>query len=786
MEFDKILDIEPYSLGEEEKTKLLSERLLELTEYHRQNCPEYAAILSSVMYDKNDIKSYKDIPFLPVRLFKEYSLKSVQDEEVVKTMTSSGTSGQAVSKIYLDRNTSSNQQKALVKIVNDYTGSSRMPMIIIDCPSVVKDRKLFSARGAGILGFSIFGSSRFYALNDDMKLDMDGLQQFLDDHKNEKVFIFGFTFMIWQFFYKQLIKLKEDGIVFDLSNAVMIHGGGWKKLINEAVEPVAFKSSLRDICGLEDIHDYYGMVEQTGSIYMQCECGHLHASIFSDVITRRAYDFSECDIGESGIIQVVSSIPQSYPGHSLLTEDEGIVLGVDDCPCGRKGKYFKILGRLKDAEIRGCSDTFASDHNKKTADENVESFVSHDNALNRITYLIGTKDTIKCMDRIVPLKPFSDRVISFLSDLSTAIMKSRGVKRYPDIITLGFWLRRASLQSMKKRFIKEDYLYRFGKGILFHIAPSNVPVNYAYSLFSGLLCGNANIVRVSSKDFEQVRLINSIIEQVLDKHEDIRPYISVVRYERDKEINDKLSALCNLRVIWGGDATINTLRTSPLSARATEIVFSDRYSLSVIDSDVYMKKAGDEGTDEARSRIANDFYNDTYLSDQNACTSPRIVIWIGDSIDIARKTFWDELNKIVINKYELQPVQAVDKLVHAYMAAADGCSVRECESIREKRDNRLIRIEADIPSRKLLNHFGNSGFFYEYCAKDIMEIRDLCDDIRCQTIGYLGNKEMLLPLIESGTKGIDRIVPIGHTMDFDLLWDGYTILDHMSRKIFLS
>ena len=175
MEFDKILDIEPYSLDEEEKTKLLSERLLELTEYHRQNCPEYAAILSSVMYDKNDIKSYKDIPFLPVRIFKEYSLKSVQDEEVVKTMTSSGTSGQAVSKIYLDRNTSSNQQKALVKIVNDYTGSSRMPMIIIDCPSVVKDRKLFSARGAGILGFSIFGSSRFYALNDDMKLDVDGL-----------------------------------------------------------------------------------------------------------------------------------------------------------------------------------------------------------------------------------------------------------------------------------------------------------------------------------------------------------------------------------------------------------------------------------------------------------------------------------------------------------------------------------------------------------------------------------------------------------------------------------
>jgi len=101
------------------------------------------------------------------------------------------------------------------------------------------------------------------------------------------------------------------------------------------------------------------MVEQTGCIYMECECGHLHASNFSDIIIRRPIDFSEANIGEDGIIQVVSTIPESYPGHSMLTEDEGRILGIDDCPCGRKGKYFKINGRLKNAEIRGCSDTYA-------------------------------------------------------------------------------------------------------------------------------------------------------------------------------------------------------------------------------------------------------------------------------------------------------------------------------------------------------------------------------------------------------------------------------------------
>lgn len=360
MTYEEILSIPPFSLDKLEKEKLLTERLVELTKLHQENCPEYARILEAIDFDIDKVQSYKELPFLPVRLFKELELKSVQQEDVVKTMTSSGTTGQAVSKIYLDRATSSNQQKTMVKIVSEFTGSSRMPMIIIDCPSVVKNRAMFSARGAGILGFSIFGAKKIYALDDNMKLDVEGLKEFLDKYKDQKKLLFGFTFMIWQHFYKELLRLKEQGITFDLSNGILIHGGGWKKLVSEAVSHDEFHQRLKDACGLEHIHDYYGMVEQTGCIYMECECGHLHASIFSDVITRRPIDFSEADIGETGIIQVVSTIPESYPGHSLLTEDEGVILGIDDCPCGRKGKYFKINGRLKNAEIRGCSDTYAT------------------------------------------------------------------------------------------------------------------------------------------------------------------------------------------------------------------------------------------------------------------------------------------------------------------------------------------------------------------------------------------------------------------------------------------
>ena len=359
MTLEELLESAPYSLGKEDKHNVLDEYLQNLSKYHYEHSEEYRKMLDGTGVDLNKIQHYEDLPYLPVSLFKDLTLRSVAEDEVIKTMTSSGTTGQAVSRIYLDRNTSANQQKTMVKIVSEFTGSSRMPMIVIDCPSVIKDRTMFSARGAGILGFSIFGSKKIYALDDSMNLDVEGLKEFLTIHKGQRILLFGFTFMIWQHFYKELLRLKEQGVTFDLSNGVMIHGGGWKKLVSEAVSHDEFHQRLKDVCGLTDIHDYYGMVEQTGCIYMECECGHLHASIFSDIITRRPVDFSECEVGEPGIIQVVSTIPESYPGHSLLTEDEGVILGEDDCPCGRNGKYFKINGRLKNAEIRGCSDTYA-------------------------------------------------------------------------------------------------------------------------------------------------------------------------------------------------------------------------------------------------------------------------------------------------------------------------------------------------------------------------------------------------------------------------------------------
>lgn len=357
-EFDAWLDHGPYALKREEKREYLLLRLRKLTEHHQQACEPYRNILQGLGSKVAQIETLEDIPFLPVSVFKTLALKSVLEEEIVKTMTSSGTTGQSVSRIFLDKQTAARQQKTLVRIVSDFTGAARLPMLIIDTPAVMKDRNMFSARGAGILGFSMFGADRCWALTEEMALDVDGINAFLERHQGKPVLLFGFTFMVWQHFYQAL---KASGCPIDLTNGILIHGGGWKKLQSQAVSPLEFADSLHSVCGISKIYDYYGMVEQTGCIYMQCEHGHLHASIFSDVIVRDARTLNPSPQGQPGIIQVVSTIPESYPGHSLLTEDEGVILGEDDCPCGRAGKYFRILGRIKNAEIRGCSDTYAAE-----------------------------------------------------------------------------------------------------------------------------------------------------------------------------------------------------------------------------------------------------------------------------------------------------------------------------------------------------------------------------------------------------------------------------------------
>ncbi len=359
MNIDELLELDCYGIGRKQKQDLLLAQLNRLTMHHRQACPAYERILAAHGIGPEPVTKLEDFYPLPVRLFKEYSLQSCAPDTVIKTMTSSGTTSQRVSRIYLDRLTAGYQSRALVKIIQNYLGKQRLPMLIVDTAAVVKNRSLFSARGAGILGFSTFGRDHTYLLAENMEIDFAVLDDFLEKYSDTGFLIFGFTFMVWQYLYKPL---QAAGRRVNLSNGLLIHSGGWKKLAEQAVDTAAYNQALYDQTGLLKVYNYYGMVEQTGSIFMACDEGHLHAPTAADIIIRDPFSMGPLPVGREGVIQVLSVLPHSYPGHSLLTEDIGVLLGEDSCPCGKKGKYFTVKGRMAQAEIRGCSDAHAFDN----------------------------------------------------------------------------------------------------------------------------------------------------------------------------------------------------------------------------------------------------------------------------------------------------------------------------------------------------------------------------------------------------------------------------------------
>ena len=400
--------------------------------------------------------------------------------------------------------------------------------------------------------------------------------------------------------------------------------------------------------------------------------------------------------------------------------------------------------------------------------------------LDRVAWLCGDKNRALTMPGLPALKPFDDGVVELLNALSRRLMRMPEAKAYPDVVTLGFWCRKASVLGLKGRFASglDDDDIVVGRGVAFHIAPSNVPVNYAYSLVAGLLTGNANVVRIPSREFPQVDIINRALNEVLEDYPELAPYICLVRYERNQEINDVFSAMADTRIIWGGDSTIEEIRKSPLGPRAGEVTFADRYSLAVIDSGAYLAVAD-------KKRLAEDFYNDTFLTDQNACTSPRVVVWLGDDDTVrrAQDEFWDLEHYLVKEKYTFQPIMGVNKLTSGYLAAA----VLGGETIRviPAEDNLIVRVAVSKAALTpaLMDLRDNSGYFYEYTCSDVMDLRDICNDTHCQTIAYLGDREVLMPLLTSGIKGVDRVVPIGKTMDFDLIWDGYNLVERLTRRV---
>jgi hypothetical protein len=354
-ELEQALARPAYALQQGERDDLLLPGLDRLTRHHYEKCLPYRRIIDGYWDGRTEAESLEAVPYLPVSIFKSQLLQSVSEADVRVTLTSSGTTGQAVSRIRLDAATSMIQQRALANSLMHVLGKQRLPMLVIDTDAVFKDPKSMSARGAGVLGLMRYGRDHVFALTPDLEPDFEAVHSFLERVDGKPFFIFGFTFMVWFKFYDLF---RNRGI--NLSNATLIHSGGWKKLAERAVSNEEFRRAFGESFDLTRIHNFYGMVEQIGTIFMEGPGGFLFPPNFADVIVRNPRTFEAASLGEPGLIQVLSLLPHSYPGHSVLTEDLGVLETVSDGRDGWAGKGIRVLGRLPRSELRGCSDVIGA------------------------------------------------------------------------------------------------------------------------------------------------------------------------------------------------------------------------------------------------------------------------------------------------------------------------------------------------------------------------------------------------------------------------------------------
>ena len=387
--------------------------------------------------------------------------------------------------------------------------------------------------------------------------------------------------------------------------------------------------------------------------------------------------------------------------------------------------------------------------------------------MKNVEYLVGSENIIN-----TPLRVYSDEAIEFSALLSKNLMKSETLRQYPDISALAFWCRKSNILKMKDNC--NESKKRLGRGLCFHIAPGNIPINFAFSYMFGLLAGCSNIVRISDKQYPQVEEVCDAVLKTIASFPEVEKRTAFVKYGHDDAITAELCEIADARVIWGGDSTISKIRTMCTKPRCIDICFADRYSICIIDGNSILD------ADEPRmSRLIDNFYNDTYLMDQNACSSQQLIFWQNDSKE-ARDKFWSKLYHFAKNKYKLQTALGMDKYTHMFEDILDGKPIDRVE----RNTNLLYRVELFKLEGNLTELRGKGGYFYEYALENLEEIAPYVTE-KFQTVTYFGidAEEVREFVISSCLRGIDRIVPVGKAMEIGIMWDGFDLIRTLSRYV---
>ena len=390
------------------------------------------------------------------------------------------------------------------------------------------------------------------------------------------------------------------------------------------------------------------------------------------------------------------------------------------------------------------------------------------------------KDKKKILDIVFKskrFKPYDKIICDFIEDLSKKLLSYKNLSDYPDLYYFAFWCRKSNIQKKKNQFLK-NFSNRKSLGLIFHVPPSNIPTNFAYSFIFGLLTGNNNIIRVSKKTEPHSKIILKAIKSISkNKYKEIYNFNHFLYYEKDLLINEKISRSADARMIWGSNQTINSFKKFKTKPYCKDFNFFERFSICLLNSN----KISNLNDFELQNFLKN-FYNDTYLTDQAACSSPRIIYWYGKNIKSIQVFFWSKMLAFLKKQpFSLNEYTAIDKDVFSILNFEKNKDFIKDYFNYENLIN-IINLKK-VPSN-IDNFKGSNGFFYQYDLKKLNEINKTVNR-NYQTLTYFGfsKKQIEKIILNKNLKGIDRAVPVGQSLNLDMNWDGIDLNNCLTREV---
>jgi len=808
MKTDELLDLTPYD-GSQEADRLFMEALQEECVFHYEHNEMYRRFCDRKSFNPHIPFTLDEIPPVSVSVFKElgFKLNSVPKEDLTLALQSSATSG-VPSTIVVDKETAKRQAKAMIKVIGDFIGKDRKPFLIMDIDPRSSYRKLLGARFAAVTGYLRFANKTGYFLKADENnvsyFDVVGIQDYVSSLETDKpVVVFGFTYILYQ---HVLQSIEKAGVSIRLpEGSKIIHIGGWKKLESEKISKELFNERLSRCFGIKpaDVIDIYGFTEQMGLNYPDCGCGWKHTSSYVRVLVRDTVTREVLPPGQEGLLEFITPVPHSYPGNAVLTDDLGII-DAGSCKDGRSGTRFKIVGRMKKAEIRGCGDILSQkltfqkkERSSQSRDMKLDVYLHHheitaDEPLAQLKEVISL---LKSRQEWLQDQPV-EAIIGLVGEVAKRWSSDPKLMRIKDrgLLFLSTWCDEKHLRSVANMGLRGNigYMDRFlpfpdsdkhclkanSRGLVCHWLAGNVQILGMFALVQSIISKNVNLLKVSSRDdgvftdilneFEGVEYTTS--DGYTIKGDDLLKTISVVYFNRyaDK-LGEEMSKQADVRIAWGGRESVETVSGYPARYDAETVIFGPKLSYSVI------AKEELSSVQEAK-KLARKVSVDVSVFDQTGCASPHnlyveeggtvspeeFIDIVGDSM---RKTEL-QIPKPLISPEQVSQIHSI-RGVYDFKGSVKGSETMSWTLLLDDLDE----IDKPVYSRVLFVHK----------VKSIFDSLKYIDE-NTQTIGIAAPEEKALAFATEATKrGVMRLPLIGRMLNFEMPWDGIFLFDRLVK-----